>query len=297
MTFNPLAAMCVSGLLDELPSNPTVMELGNQTFHVGEATMAKIAAALGRPLSSLPYVNGQDRAHSPEAYYKALGFASYAAIDVNSLYGSLVMDLNRDLRTDYGFTDTFDLVTNIGTGEHIFNQAALFKNAHDLTKVGGIMMHIAPNDWSNHGFFSYSPLLYGDLARANGYEIVRLSMAGETGYSIPPVSPVQVDPPKRPRWSWPWPKTPEISIAEIVGKPHKKPMKYALRIVAGKRKHWRYMCVAALRKTSDAPFAAPIQGVYADAIEDPAIAKNYVTQALPVNPRTVDRATRYRMLD
>lgn len=297
MTFNPLAALCVSGLLSELPENPTVVEFGNQTFHVGEATMSKIAEMLGRPLNSLPYIEANNRARSPEAFYKALGFSSYGAIDVNSLYGSLMMDLNRDLAAAYDFTEQFDLVTNNGTGEHVFNQAALFKNAHDLTKVGGIMLHIAPNDWSNHGFYSYSPLLYSDLAKANGYEMLRLAMASETGFSVPPVSTVPIDPPKRPRWSWPWRKVPEVSMSDIAGKPHKTPMKYALRVVAGKRKHWRYMCVAAMRKTSDAPFVAPIQGVYADAIEDPAIAERYMAQAMPLNPRAVDRSTRYRMLD
>lgn len=32
------------------------------------------------------------------SYYKALGFVDYNAIDVNNLYGSLIMDLNVDLR-------------------------------------------------------------------------------------------------------------------------------------------------------------------------------------------------------
>ena len=45
-----------------------------------------------------------------------------------------------------------DLVINNGTGEHVFNQHALFLNFHNLTKINGIMLNILPFiDWINHG--------------------------------------------------------------------------------------------------------------------------------------------------
>jgi hypothetical protein len=88
-----------------------------------------------------------------EMYFEAIGFASYTAIDVNSRHGSLVMDLNNNLVEEYGFKRQFNLVTNNGTGEHIFDQGAVFRNAHELTKPGGFMIHCLPyNNYINHGF-------------------------------------------------------------------------------------------------------------------------------------------------
>ena len=100
MSFNPLMAKLV-------PVGPkSVIELGNQTFRAG----------LGFS--------------STESYYKSKGYEVYKAIDVNSKYGSLMMDLNKDLRHSYGFVETFDLVTNNGTGEHLFNQYQVLSLIH-----------------------------------------------------------------------------------------------------------------------------------------------------------------------
>ena len=74
------------------------------------------------------------------SYYQALGFTRYEAIDVNARYGSLIMDLNVDLRETYGFAQTYDLCTNNGTGEHVFNQAAVFRNMHHLIQPGGVLL-------------------------------------------------------------------------------------------------------------------------------------------------------------
>ena len=80
------------------------------------------------------------------------------------------MDLNRNFSRDYNFDDQFDLVTNNGTGEHVFDQKIVFENMHNLTKVGGIMLNILPFSLSiNHGFFNFQPVLFRDLAYANDY--------------------------------------------------------------------------------------------------------------------------------
>src|SRR5207248_7626298 len=129
------------------------------------------------------------------------GFSSYDAIDVNTTYGSIPMDLNRDLAEHYQFTQSYDLVTNIGTGEHIFDQRAVFRNVHQLTNVGGVMLHILPFvNWINHGFYNFHPILFVDLAAANDYEIVKLSVANRWGYEV------AIDP--EPRTSGPEPAPP-----------------------------------------------------------------------------------------
>ena len=87
------------------------------------------------------------------------------------------MDLNRDLRSEYGYDETFDLVTNLGTGEHVFDQRRVFENVHNLTKPGGVMLYMLPFvNWLNHGFYNFHPVLFADLAAANGYGILEIAL-------------------------------------------------------------------------------------------------------------------------
>ena len=71
----------------------------------------------------------------------------------------------------------YDLVTNMGTTEHIFNQARAFEAIHDATKIGGIMLHAVPcNGFFNHGLIKYEPKFFLYLAHSNRYEIVEWSV-------------------------------------------------------------------------------------------------------------------------
>lgn len=105
-------------------------------------------------------------------FYKELGCASYLSIDGNGENGALVADLNKVLPIDCAF----DLVTDLGTGEHIFDQAQLFRSIHDLLTVGGIFVFDRPiQRWVDHGFYNMQPNLIFALVQANGYQLISLS--------------------------------------------------------------------------------------------------------------------------
>jgi hypothetical protein len=152
--FNPLAAKAVKRCAGYLTRGGIgVVEFGNQRLD--------------------PSLEGGD----VRGFYKSIGFSEYLALDVNTRMGAIVADLNNvnevsgaiaKVRNNY---ITFDLVTNNGTGEHIFNQAAVFESAHWLCKQRGIMLHILPfTPWINHGFYNYNPILFRDLGAANKYK-------------------------------------------------------------------------------------------------------------------------------
>lgn len=288
MSFNPMAALRVADLLQYLPNHPTVIELGNQTFKAGDAALKKIIEQFVQNPSvdtaALQSLIGKRKtavAASTELFYRALGFSLYRAIDVNDRYGSLMMDLNRDLRSEYNFTQTFDLVTNNGTGEHCFNQHAVFKNMHDLTKVGGILFHAMPINWVNHGFYNYCPRLYVDLAAANGYKILYFGLNNRQGLRIPA---------HESKRSW---KDPLRKFLPAVFKnshpSETKSSQTTEKFLAWETKRLlrlkdlrnlpNVFIVAALKKISDYDFVAPIQGKYKDVIESPEIQKHYA--ALP----------------
>jgi SAM-dependent methyltransferase len=106
--------------------------------------------------------------------YARFALDRYLSIDTSGQLGSVALDLNRDLRSQ-GLFDTFDIVTNAGTAEHCFDQAALFRNMHDLCVLGGLMIHVLPSQGlANHGFFNYHPRFVWELSHANSYEIIKL---------------------------------------------------------------------------------------------------------------------------
>ena len=290
MAFHSLMMRLVAELRSRLPSAPTVVELGNQTFKPQSGDVERVTALLAGQtlpfdaalLNDIARRSGDALNASTADYYRALGFAGYRTIDVNARYGSLVMDLNRDVVAHYGFTERFEFVTNNGTGEHVFNQAAVFANAHALCKAGGIMLHVLPFvNYLNHGFFSFNPILFHDLAAANGYDIVRLSIASnqglEIGDSAAAVTLTRTELQERcavdgsPRGSF-------LHLTRL-GKPGKRtrrPLSVALRRVMTKGPN--VSVVAALRKTNDAAFQFPIQGMYSGAnIADPHLRETYST--------------------
>lgn len=153
--------------------NPSfsVLELGSQDF---APTLSIAQAAIG---DEFGYEN-PERFKTPPDLYEAMGSELYECIDLDGKHGAHVFDLNHDLSEKYGFKKKFDLVTNHGTTEHLFNQLAAFENVHRLSAKGGVMLHALPfQGYQNHGMFNYNPSLFLDLAQANNYEIFGLFLS------------------------------------------------------------------------------------------------------------------------
>ncbi len=287
MSFNSLMALLVRGALDRLEpqfsEEPSVIELGNQTLKADDRTLRAIAdRSRGRDeidvarLEKLIEQGASDRGERAADYYRLLGFADYQAIDVNDRYGSLVMDLNRDLAAAYDYRETFSLVTNNGTGEHVFNQDAIYRNVHQLTQVGGLMLHVMPfYEFVNHGFFAIQPNLYPALAQANDYQLLALGVATRGGRGIV----ARGD------------GGPELLLEESIvplsvllseAKARRPGLKGLAKRFAGKADARRFgrllrglqretpnlLCFALMRKQKDAPFQTPIQGIYAGDVDD-----------------------------
>jgi hypothetical protein len=95
--------------------------------------------------------------------------SSLTAIDFDGTEHSSKQDLNYPLNLPL----RYDMVTNIGTAEHVFNVAQFFKSVHDYTLPGGFMFHGLPfSGWVDHGFFNFNSTFYWDLAERNNYYLV-----------------------------------------------------------------------------------------------------------------------------
>ncbi len=168
-----------------LPEHSSVMEIGAQqlanTFLSSKVEIEKMGrlcnisstAPLPPPLPS-KIVQGaleHQEAATPPArdFWEWLGF-TYASIDIDGSPGSIPLDLNYDEAPEQEWKK-YQLVTNFGTTEHIANQLNAFKVIHDLTAVGGIMMHNLPaQGMFNHGLVNYNLKFFWMLSRSNGYK-------------------------------------------------------------------------------------------------------------------------------
>lgn len=143
-------AAFIATLSRSLPKGFSVCELGDQGM-------------CGEPTKRLAQV----------WYEQELGCGRYVSIDGNG-NGTLTADLNRPLDA----LEPFDLVTDFGTGEHIFDQAQVWRTLHALTKPGGYIAFDRPSaGYGTHCYYITNRCLYEDVAAANAYRILWLESA------------------------------------------------------------------------------------------------------------------------
>ena len=109
-----------------------------------------------------------------KAYFESLGFR-HVSVDWNGEHGALVRDLREPLWDELG---QFDMLSNMGTTEHVSDQAGCWENVHHLVKVGGVYVGQTPyydgKSWWWHGDWYPTEDFYTAFALFNGWEIERL---------------------------------------------------------------------------------------------------------------------------
>ncbi len=145
----------------------TVVEFGAQDIYFPEVKQ------LITLLKSAGFALPKNNVITTQMFYDFLGFKIYKCIDADGHNNALVFDINKDFAEEYNYREKFDLVTNLGTIEHCFNQYNGFKNAHNLCATNGIMLHYNCFQGNvDHGFYNYQPCFFIDLAKANNYQIL-----------------------------------------------------------------------------------------------------------------------------
>ena len=249
MTFNPVAALNVIECKNKISNNsPKAVDLGSQTSSINNIFVKNLLNN-NKILDSTQKKNldnlSRSKSFATEDYFNSVGFKEYKSIDINGAYNSLQFDLNKNISETYSYNEKYDLVINNGTGEHVFNQYALFLNFHNLTKLNGIMLNILPFiDWINHGFYNFNPIFFADLAASNNYEIIKISLANRDGAELKL-------------------NDENLSILFEQIKPNRNDSKFEKMIDIAKTKLGRnILLVVITRKLSDNMFKIPLQGKY-----------------------------------
>lgn len=130
------------------------------------------------------WVHAQTRCNAPfnvaRDWFKSLGVAEYASIDMNGEDGALKLDLSQAIDKPE-WANHFDVVTNIGTLEHVEGpsfqplqgQYEALKTMHEFCAIGGRMIHQLPpvGQWLDHCRIRYKPNFGKGLAGLCWYEL------------------------------------------------------------------------------------------------------------------------------
>lgn len=111
----------------------------------------------------------------------------YKALDIFHATNTILFDLNIH-EPGPALIEQFDLVINLGTTEHVFNQLRAFQTIHTLTKINGICYHDLPMaGYLNHALYRYDPLFFSTVLPANRYTLLLQEITLGSEHAVPRV--------------------------------------------------------------------------------------------------------------
>lgn len=162
----------------------SVAEIGSQEIHFKKKDLEDLYLQSGLDSSKLDkYENIDNWPKQPRAsskkFYEDMGFSDYSSIDINNELGSIQIDLNHELKDEKLF-NKFDVVTDFGSCEHVFNISECYKSVHKILKVNGLIIIIQAVRGGN-GYFLFDKAFLEGIAAANNYDILHSSYIVMTG--------------------------------------------------------------------------------------------------------------------
>jgi hypothetical protein len=158
---------------DVLRPGRSMLEFGPQDCDVPRLLMKSVAARLlgeaeAERRISVAYSGEGFNRERQDALYGLFGITKYRSLDPFDPRAEYCYDLG----TKVPMRKQFDVVTNFGTAEHVFNIENVFRTAYNLLPVGGILLNVNPAHGDiDHGFYNLHPLLFRLLAQHSGFEI------------------------------------------------------------------------------------------------------------------------------
>ena len=161
-----------------------VIEIGSQELHLKKNDLKELYDYAGldsKIIDSFPNIDNYPKSPkcSAKYFYQSLGFEEYKSIDINSEHGAIKFDLNKPFQ-DSSLFNKFDLVTDHGSCEHVFNISECYKTIHNLTKKNGYIV-IAQGLLKGNGYFLFDKSFVDGIAAANNYKIIFSSYTISTG--------------------------------------------------------------------------------------------------------------------
>ena len=162
----------------KLTNVKNVAEIGAQELHLKEQDLQDLYEQVGLDKNlTTKHENLKNWPKHPRAtaknLYSDLGIKDYTSIDISAEHNSLKVDLNNEF-LDKSYYNKFDLVTDFGSCEHVFNVAECYKTIHKITKKNGLII-ICQAVYGGNGYFTFDKPFLEGIAAANNYEIIHSS--------------------------------------------------------------------------------------------------------------------------
>ena len=154
-----------SAVIRNAIAGPVYM-LGDQECFFSSEYGAKRLRKAGPLRNPNARVELRDGLVTARSVFRMLGVEPYFDIDLNE-HADYRLDLSQPLPPK--FRGVAQSVIDIGTTEHIFDAAQVFKNMVEMLRPGGVVMHLSPVSWHNHGFYNFNPVLFNEFYAANGF--------------------------------------------------------------------------------------------------------------------------------
>ena len=169
------------GLLKDFKS---VIEIGSQEIHIQKNDFKELIEIAGLDVNLVENIpNIKNWPFSPRAsskyLYEILGIKDYKSIDISGTHGAIVHDLNKPFN-DTSMFNKFDIATDFGSCEHVFNVSECYKTLHKLLKPGGYLI-IDQAILKGNGYFKFDEVFFEGIAAANNYKIIFSSYVTTTG--------------------------------------------------------------------------------------------------------------------
>lgn len=95
------------------------------------------------------------------------------SLDINGKNGALKTNLGKPI-IDKSLLNSFDLLLNGGTAEHVRNQYECWNNVYNLCRVEAIIVSIGPleGNWPGHSPWHYTSAFFKELAYECNYNMI-----------------------------------------------------------------------------------------------------------------------------
>lgn len=178
----------VRGLYKEYEA---ILDLGAQDLLLKKAELLQAFAAAGISAPTRDFARLDEmpaKRMGAEAFYRALGFKRYVCMDIGGglsgiephlrpvlakggmRWNALKQDLNHPLAYPE-LAGCFDVVTDYGNNEHVFDLTQAYRTQHILCKTGGMII-VQQQVFDGNGYYCFNPSYYETMAAANEYEVL-----------------------------------------------------------------------------------------------------------------------------
>jgi len=109
---------------------------------------------------------------STKNFWEELNIKKHYSLDINKQHNSFFQDLNYPIdKKNKKYLSKFDLITDFGNNEHVFNIGEAYKTMYDLCKPGGFIW-IFQSVYNGNGFYNFDQSFFETFAATNDLSIV-----------------------------------------------------------------------------------------------------------------------------